>query len=109
MEKKLPTPELPAVVKRIREAYGLTQEELAARLGYQKQVVQRMENAGSTLREDFVKFVRLLPYCITLDLIEVQPLRYPSNDDSERIHRADKESAVSPGQRGTEQRRKTRS
>src|SRR5262245_37751725 len=49
-------------VRAIRKAHGWTQREMAQELGVDFQTVQRAENAGRNLENQFEFFQKLLPY-----------------------------------------------
>jgi DNA-binding transcriptional regulator YiaG len=48
----------PAGLKRIRRELGLTQEELAARLGVQRETVARWETGARGIAEPIARLVR---------------------------------------------------
>ncbi len=48
----------PAALKRIRRELGLTQEELAARLGVQRETVARWETGVRRIAEPIARLVR---------------------------------------------------
>jgi DNA-binding XRE family transcriptional regulator len=57
------------LIKEMRRAKGWTQAAMAAQLETSQQNIQQMENAGSNLEKQWAIFLKLLPYCIELDLI----------------------------------------
>lgn len=62
--------QLRELIKEIRRRKGLTQAQLAAELGINQQNVQGMENSGRTLEKQFATFLKLLPVCVELGLLD---------------------------------------
>jgi DNA-binding XRE family transcriptional regulator len=56
-------------IKKIRIEKSWTQAQMAKVFDVAQQDIQGMENAGRNLEKQWMIFLKMLPYCIELDLI----------------------------------------
>lgn len=86
------------VIKKIRQEKNWTQVQMAAELKVSQQNIQGMENAGSNLEKQWAIFLKILPYCLALDLIterELLPKKRHDPEPNQLHHKAGKAKADS--------------
>ncbi len=87
------------VLKEIRRKKSWTQRDMAAALQIDQQDVQRAEHSGRNQEKQWQIFLKLLPFCLELDLLGARDLLPPDRHEPGTNMASGKTSEIKNGRR----------
>jgi len=78
------------VIKKIQEEKSLTQTELAEKLGTVQQNIANMRLGRPIWQQHWELFLKLLPFCLELDLIDAAEIAKQLPHDARRVSQSAK-------------------